>query len=164
MARPRNCRRVGFMPECNFFKPQGIPMRELDVVALTLDELEAIRLADVKGMYQEEAAALMNVSRQTFGRIVDAAHKKIGEALITGKALQIEGGEIKMTGKRTFTCADCDHSWEVAYGTGRPQSCPKCESKNIHRSDSDRGGRCNGRGPRPGCRRSGQRQTARGKA
>lgn len=65
-------------------------MRELQEVILDADELEAIRLADLEGMYQEDAATAMGVSRQTFGRIVSSARKKVAEGLVHGKALRIE--------------------------------------------------------------------------
>jgi len=159
MARPQNCRRVNFMPECSFFKPRGIPLSSLAVIVLTLDELEAVRLADLEGLYQEKAAEAMKISRQTFGRILDSAHRKIGEALVMGKALQIEGGEVKMAAKRTFACGDCEHSWEVPFGTGRPQACPKCSSRNIQRSDSNRGGWGQGGGRSGRCRRQRQKQS-----
>ena len=71
-------------------------MRMLQQVALTVDELEALRLADLEGLYQEQAAQQMNVSRQTFGRIVEAARKKVADALVNGKALSIEGGPIEV--------------------------------------------------------------------
>ena len=71
-------------------------MTNLEQVDLTFDEIEAIRLADLEGMYQEQAAESMNISRQTFGRIIDSAHKKIAEALVKGKALKIEGGSYLM--------------------------------------------------------------------
>ena len=67
----------------------------LEEVNLTLDELEAVRLADFDGLYQEDAAKKMNISRQTFGNIVNAAHKKIADVLLHGKALKIEGGKVK---------------------------------------------------------------------
>lgn len=63
-------------------------------VILTLDEFEALRLADLEGLYQEEAAQRMGVSRPTFGRILGVAHRKVAEALILGKALRIEGGTV----------------------------------------------------------------------
>jgi predicted DNA-binding protein (UPF0251 family) len=139
MARPRNCRRVGSIPESDYFKPRGIPLSMLEEVILTVDECEAIRLADLDGLYQEQAAEKMRVSRQTFGRIIESAHKKVAEALVKGKALKIEGGEFEMTAMRKFTCSDCKHSWELPYGTGRPQDCPSCKSGNIHRAQEDRG-------------------------
>ncbi len=96
MPRPRNCRRIGCMPQANYYKPQGVPLSALQYVNLTYDELEAIRLADLEGMYQEKAAEKMNISRQTFGRIIESAHKKIADALVNGKALSIEGGIIEL--------------------------------------------------------------------
>jgi predicted DNA-binding protein (UPF0251 family) len=89
MARPKRCRFVGCDPGARYFKPRGIPMGDLEDVTVTVDELEAIRLADLDGLYQEEAAKKMDVSRQTFGRIVESAHRKIAEALVNGKALKI---------------------------------------------------------------------------
>ena len=139
MARPRNCRRVGFMPESNYFKPRGIPLSMLEEVILTIDEFEAVRLADLENLYQEQAAEKMKVSRPTFGRIIDSAHKKVAEALVTGKALKIEGGEFEMVAMRKFKCYDCQHSWELPYGTGRPENCPSCKSGNIHKMQEERG-------------------------
>jgi len=147
MARPRHCRRVSCLPERNYFKPRGIPLSALDEVVLTVDEFEAIRLADLEGLYHEQAAEKMDVSRQTFGRILDEGRRKVAEALVKGKALRIEGGDFQVGSMRRFTCYDCQHTWEVPYGTGRPESCPACKSLNIHRSESDRGwARRSGRG------------------
>ena len=70
-------------------------MDALEEINLTLDELEAMRLADLGELYQEDAAKKMNVSRQTFGNIVNSAHKKIADALLNAKALKIEGGNIE---------------------------------------------------------------------
>ena len=138
MVRPRHCRRVGSIPEINYFKPRGIPLSILEEVILTVDEFEAIRLADLESLYQEQAAEKMNVSRQTFGRIIELAHKKVADALVKGKALKIEGGEVEMTPRRRFKCDDCQHSWELPYGTGRPEKCPSCKSGNIRRAEGDR--------------------------
>jgi uncharacterized protein len=96
MPRPKCCRHVCGVPDKNYFKPRGIPISELEEVVLTLDEYEAIRLADYERLYQEEAAAGMNISRQTFGRIIETAHHKIADVLIHGKALKIEGGEVAL--------------------------------------------------------------------
>jgi len=95
MPRPRNFRRIGCLPQANYYKPRGIPLSVLQHVNLSYDELEAIRLADLEGLYQEKAAENMNISRQTFGRIIESAHKKIADALVNGKALSIKGGSIK---------------------------------------------------------------------
>ena len=97
MPRPKHCRRVGCLPQSNYYKPRGIPLSILKHVNLTVDELEAIRLADLQGLYQAQAAEKMNVSRQTFGRILKSAHKKIADALLNAKALSIEGGPIEFT-------------------------------------------------------------------
>ncbi len=99
MPRPKCRRNVCGMPDKNYFKPRGIPTVDLEEIILTLDEFEAIRLADYEKLYQEKAAAQMNISRQTFGRIIDAAHQKIADVLMNGKALKIEGGEIDMDKK-----------------------------------------------------------------
>jgi predicted DNA-binding protein (UPF0251 family) len=139
MARPRNCRRVASMPRSTYFKPKGVRASSLKEVVLSVDELEALRLGDLEGMYQETAAEEMNVSRQTFGRIIDTAHRKVADALVHGKALRVEGGEIEMTAKRTFICYDCHHRWQLPYGTGRPGKCPACKSRNIHRAAEERG-------------------------
>jgi len=97
MPRPRHYRRVGHLPQSNYYKPSGIPLSVLQHINLTIDELEAIRLADLEGLYQEDAAKRMNVSRQTFGRMLESAHKKIADALVNGKALLIKGGPIELT-------------------------------------------------------------------
>ncbi|MDD4990484.1 MAG: DUF134 domain-containing protein [Candidatus Pacebacteria bacterium] len=89
MPRPRLCRRIRFQPNVTYFKPQGVPMRFLEVVELTSEELEALRLKNLKGLDQEEAAKKMNTSQSTFQRILTSAYKKITEALIEGKAIEI---------------------------------------------------------------------------
>ncbi len=78
------------IPQITYYKPAGIPLHQMDEIILELDEYEAIRLADLDGTYQEDAAKKMNISRQTFGRIIKSAHNKIAEALILGKAIRIE--------------------------------------------------------------------------
>jgi len=139
MARPRQCRRVGSVPESNYFKPRGIPISALEEVVLTVDEFEAIRLADLEGLYQEQAAERMNISRQTFGRIIESGHRKVADALVGGKALKIEGGAFETVSVRKFRCQDCQHPWELPYGTGRPESCPSCRSRNIRRAEEGGG-------------------------
>ena len=153
MARPINCRRVASVPGSDYFKPRGTPLSMLEEVILRVDEFEAIRLADLDGLYQEQAAEKMKVSRQTFGRIIESAHKKVAEALVKGKALKIEGGEFEMASMRKFRCQDCQHAWELSFGTGRPGSCPSCKSGKICRAEEDKGslGR-GGRGQGRGCR------------
>ena len=82
-----------------YFKPKGIPLVQLDEVVLNLDELEAIRLADYEGMYHEQAAEKMNISRPTFGRILSEARRKVAEVIVEGKALNIKK-DIKMEDRK----------------------------------------------------------------
>jgi len=96
MPRPFILRKVCCRPDSNYFKPRGIPIDQLKEIILTMDELEAVRLADLQEMYQEDAAKKMNISRQTFANIVASARKKIADCLVNGKALKIEGGVVKM--------------------------------------------------------------------
>jgi len=89
MTRPRLCRRIRFNPSVTYFKPQGVPMRFLEVIELTAEEAEALRLRNIKDLEQEAAAKKMNTSQSTFQRILTSAYKKITEALIEGKAIKI---------------------------------------------------------------------------
>ncbi len=95
MVRPVINRRVRGKPSTTYFKPQGVPMNALSEVNLTEDGLEALRLADLEGLYQEDAAKRMGVSRPTFGRILSDAHRIVAEAIIGGKAIRIHGGTIE---------------------------------------------------------------------
>lgn len=89
MPRPRLRRRVRFNPTAKYFKPQGIPLRLLDEVELSLEEMEAIRLKDFVGLEQTEAAEKMKTSQSTFQRILAVARKKVADAFINGKAIRI---------------------------------------------------------------------------
>ena len=89
MPRPRLCRRVKFNPHIVYFKPQGVPMRMLDEIELTAEELEALRLKNIKNLDQSKGAKLMKTSRSTFQRILTSAYKKITKALVEGKAIKI---------------------------------------------------------------------------
>ena len=133
MARPRNCRRIHGKPDTLAFKPVGVPASACEQIELGLDEIEAIRLADVEGLYQEDAARAMNVSRQTFGRILTEARRKVARAIVEGNMLLIKGGEVEMAEDRQLGCEECGHLWREQFGTGRPRKCPECGSGNIHR-------------------------------
>jgi predicted DNA-binding protein (UPF0251 family) len=89
MARPRKNCRVSVDPRVDYFKPRGIRLSELKHIALEVDELEALRLADYVGLTHEKAGNLMRISRPTFGRIVERARQKVADALLHGKAIQI---------------------------------------------------------------------------
>lgn len=109
MARPFIQRRVSSVPKVTYFKPRGVPMRFLETTSLGLEEFEAIRLKDLEGLEQEEAAKLMNVSRPTFQRVLAKARKKIAEALYYGKAIKVSGGNAI-----TPNCDECDMECETA--------------------------------------------------
>lgn len=102
----------------DYFKPRAVPLSALREVTLGVDELEALRLAHKEGLYQAGAALRMGVSRATFGRLLDAAHRKVTEALVDGCALRIEGGAFRMAGELCERCPlrdvqdpepPCDH-------------------------------------------------------
>ena len=96
MARPVKTRRVAHDPTVVYFKPHGVPLRLLREVRISLDELEALRLADLEGLSHEAAGERMGVSRATFGRIVTQARNKTAEALVHGLAIRVEGGAVEM--------------------------------------------------------------------
>ena len=90
MPRPKKRRRICFSPEVVYFKPRGVPLRQLEEMVLEDDELEAIKLHDVDNLEQIEAAKKMKISQPTFARILDRGYKKVAGALIKGKAIRIE--------------------------------------------------------------------------
>jgi len=93
MPRPKNCRRICCDIDSRFFKPRGIPLVDLEIVNLGLDELESLRLADQLGLSQAKAAKEMNVSQPTFNRILSSARKKVADCLVEGKAIKIDDKE-----------------------------------------------------------------------
>jgi predicted DNA-binding protein (UPF0251 family) len=120
-------------PTAAIFKPVGVPLRRLATITLLHEELEALRLTDLEGRYQEDAAEQMNVSRSTFQRIVTEARRKVTQALVEGAALHIEGGTFRVPTVR-WQCDDCHHRWEIEHGSGQgaPARCPACGSAAIH--------------------------------
>lgn len=91
MPRPKKPRFLRFKPDVYYFKPQGIPLRMLSEIVLLPDELEALKLHDLDGLDQTQAAKQMKISQPTYARILNKAYKKIAQALIKGKAIRIEG-------------------------------------------------------------------------
>ncbi|MBF0299491.1 MAG: DUF134 domain-containing protein [Oligoflexia bacterium] len=88
--RPKKCRHICCEIDANYFKPRGIPLSELESVILYADELQALKLSDLDCLYQADAANKMKISRQTFGRIIESARKKVVDALVNNKAIKIE--------------------------------------------------------------------------
>ncbi len=143
MPRPRRCRSVRFFPSFTQFTPRGVKVQEF--IILTVDELEAVRLKDLKDLGQEEAAKKMGISQPTFNRILKSARKKIADSLVSGKSIRIEGGEYKMVLPRgagrgrgraggfgagpsgECVCPNC--GYRAPHQRGVPcyaQKCPKC--------------------------------------
>lgn len=99
MARPHCPRRIADLPGVVYFKPAGIPLRDLEERILPLDEFEALRLADVEGLPQIEAARRMGISRQTFSRILARARTTVATCMTRGMAVRIEGGVVHLEKK-----------------------------------------------------------------
>jgi uncharacterized protein len=117
MARPKCCRIIAGKPNQSVFKPAGVPNTELKEIVLDIDEFEAFRLADHEGFYHEAAATEMGVSRQTFGRILEAARRKIASAIVEGCALRIEEGAAKWTSRPGRPC--CENRREIQSRTAQ---------------------------------------------
>lgn len=144
MGRPPRRRIVECLPKAAFFKPAGIPARELQQVELAVDEVEALRLTDLLGLSQEEAADRLGVSRPTVGRVLEAARRKVADALVNGKALAIEGGVYQIL--RSNCCEECGHRWVPMTAAEGPapgptaegpapkdERCPFCGSAAVRR-------------------------------
>jgi uncharacterized protein len=132
MTRPKKCRRISFIPGVTYFKPAGIPMRFLDEICLSLEETEAIRLKDIEDLDQAACAERMNVSRPTVQRILESARKKISDALLNGKAIKIEGGNVEMLPQH-YVCEN-GHQWNMSLEQASvepPQTCPVCNTIAI---------------------------------
>lgn len=140
MPRPTKCRRVGFVPQVTHFKPADIPLRCLDSVSLSIEELEAIRLKDYQGLQQEECAVLMEVSRPTFRRVLSSARGKIADALITGKGIRIEGGTFEMAGNR-FAWGREETDQDMAPEEWSDEEMPVCRRCRRRDVDIPAGGR-----------------------
>lgn len=162
MPRPCKCRWIGVRPSVTAFRPCGVGRPDVEPVELGLDELEAIRLADYEGLYQDAAAERMGVSRATFGRLIERARHKVASALLDARTLVFRGGTVMEVNARTFQCADCGARFQAAYGAARPAECPSCHGRDFHRAAEERGGRFGPGGGR--CRRRGWRGVAAGVA
>jgi predicted DNA-binding protein (UPF0251 family) len=130
MPRPIKWRCVTRVPSVTYFKPAGQPLRALAEVALTVEEVEAIRLKDLEGMEQQEGAERMRISRPTFHRVLQSARRKLADVLVNGKALRIEGGNFAFP-TQAFQCPRDGHVWTVpfeALAAGPPPACPRCQS------------------------------------
>jgi uncharacterized protein len=132
-------RRVSCLPKATYYKPREIPLCDLEIINLSIEELEAIRLCDLLQVEQNEAADTMGISRKTFWNDLQKARSKVADALVNGKAIEISGGEYVNSGecKVEFLCKDCGYLWKTSCNAGRPECCTKCDSKNIYRKGGD---------------------------
>ncbi|NLY76743.1 MAG: DUF134 domain-containing protein [Tissierellia bacterium] len=137
MARRTRCRKIEFFPDTSYFLPLG---KDDGVsIELTLEELEALRLKDIKGLTQQECADRMEVSRQTFQNIIDKARNKVAVALTEGLAITIKGGYFKSS-YCEIKCKDCDSTYSIQYPEDR-QTCPICNSLDVYCNNRHR--KCN---------------------
>ncbi len=126
MPRPFKNRKINGLFNADCYKPNGIPLSMLEQIDLSVDELEALRLADLENMYQDAAAEKMGVSRQTFGNIVKTARKKVADAIINGKALKIISHGFSYS-DAIRCCRNCGVIWRKA--VEKQAACPSCESE-----------------------------------
>ncbi len=124
MPRPKQNRKISNPPLMQGFKPYGIPRSMLSSVSLLYDEYEAIRLLDYEGLNQDQAAARMNVSRPTLTRIYEQARRTIALALVEGKMIHIEGGNVQFD-KEWFRCRRC---YKLIGGIENHVRCKHCNS------------------------------------
>lgn len=130
VARPRCCRRIQCLPLCRRFVPDKDSRYALESIRLTLDEFEAIRLSDYADDKQEDAALEMGVSRQTFGRILRSARKKLAESLVLGAPLEISGGVVDEDAEHKKLCRHCRCLFEP--GSDRSDRCPRCGRREVN--------------------------------
>ena len=129
MVRPKCCRQVGAIPYKTCFQPERVTSSPCpEDIFLNLDEYESLRLADLEGLYQEQAASRMNVSRPTFGRIVEAARRKVADAIVNGKTLRIEGGPVSIEAGGTTRCPRCHHALGLL-NSRNGAICPHCRKQ-----------------------------------
>jgi uncharacterized protein len=132
MGRPHIKRCVEYNPGVSYFKPRGIPMDVLEEIHLKVDEREALRLADLEGLSQEEAGKRMGVSRATFGRIVERARRTVADALINGKAIHVEGGNYEIISRKgLLECSKCGYEWHEKSAADQSAKCPSCNTKDA---------------------------------
>ena len=124
MPRPKQDRKISIPPLMKGFKPFGIPRRMLSSVSLLYDEYEAIRLLDYEGMNQDQAAVQMNVSRPTLTRIYEKARKTIAQALVEGKMIMIEGGNVQFD-RAWYRCRRC---YKLIGGLENHVQCKDCNT------------------------------------
>jgi uncharacterized protein len=126
MSRPPTEKKIGCHPGRRVFRPAGIPLKKSEIIQVSLDEFEAIRLADVEGMRHEDAAEKMGTSRPTLNRILNSARKKVGTALTESRPIVVEGGNVMVEQIPDTGCRKCDVKFRETTGSKGTWNCPKC--------------------------------------
>jgi len=143
MPRPCKRRRIYFQPDVTYFKPSGIPMVNLKETIISFDELEALRLIDSEEMEQSKAGKKMKISQSTLSRLLKSGRKKLADAIITGQAIKIQGGNFKMVqprgrglglGRSRGTGGRGLGGGKFAAGPNGGCVCPKCGYKETHQT------------------------------
>jgi len=129
MPRRKKNRIVCNPPLYTEFKPVGIRSRQLARTVLTLDEYEAVRLADGLRMSHADAAEEMEISRSTFTRLIEQARRKVADFLTTGKLLCVSGGNIHFR-RNIIRCLNCGHMFNTELSSS-PAECPSCGSETL---------------------------------
>jgi predicted DNA-binding protein (UPF0251 family) len=127
VGRPEKLRKIGCRAWGRGFKPVGRPARELEVETLRVDELEALRLADLEGLYQEAAAERMGVSRPTFARILTRARSIVARALIEERLLLVGDGPVTSGPEDPLPCPE--------HGVGRRRGRGCCCHRGKERNE-----------------------------
>lgn len=129
MKQPYRRRRISEPPKFLNFKPSGIPRSMLKKIELSLDEYEAIRLADCLQLDHEEASGNMNISRPTFTRLIRSARQKVAKCIIEGHELIIKGGNIELL-NTLHHCRDCGETVSRPISE-KTDNCPECGSGHL---------------------------------
>ena len=128
MPRRKRHRVVSREPPVSVYKPAGVPAKDLDEILISVDEFEAIRLADFEGLSQREACTIMQISQPTFNRTLSSARSKIAKAIVEGYVLRIDGGNYVLTdGSGGLECIKC--GYRIRMNVDDKNSCPKCGSR-----------------------------------
>lgn len=130
-GRPKCVRNVSDVPDVNYFKPRGIPMTELETCELKVEELEAMKLVYYDKLKREEAGEKMGISRRTMERELKSGLSKVIDALIHGKAIEINGGYYISGDEMIFRCLNDKYEWKVKKSQKIPKECPDCGNKKI---------------------------------
>ncbi len=130
MPRAKAIRTLQELPIIKGFRPLWMRLNHRSAVTLQLEEYEVLRLVDYEGMIHEQAAEKMQVSRPTITRIYEQARKKLATALVEGRSLLIEGGEIQLSGEH-YLCEECQHKFVCSTPEQNATNCPSCSSQRI---------------------------------